>query len=92
MEPWPRKNLSGEVAKLQVSGTASTATSQVPGGDGDEQQPKKKKVVPMSKQLSSKIQGCSQRLTEIMSWNSKLDSSTLKLVCFMIELFSACLN
>lgn len=85
LKPWPRKNLSGEVAKLQPVGGPSMTTAPVSsGGDGGDKgngKGKGKKIVPMSRQLSAKIQGCSQRLAEIMSWNAKLDASTLKLIC-----------
>ena len=48
------------------------------GGPGEEKD-KKDKTKPLSKQIVSKLQGCSQRLTEIMSWQAKLDASSLKL-------------
>ena len=47
------------------------------GGLGEERE--KNKPKPLSKQLVSKLQGCSQRLTEVMSWQAKLDTSALKL-------------
>lgn len=47
------------------------------GGLGEEK--KENKPKPLSKQLVSKLQGCSQRLTEVMSWQAKLDTSALKL-------------
>ena len=50
-----------------------------PAGDENPENEKKQKVKPMSKQLTSRIQGCAQRLTDIMSWQAKLDSSPLRL-------------
>ena len=46
----------------------------------------------MSKQLTSRIQGCAQRLTDIMSWQAKLDSSPLRLdtvwlYCLIVHVF-----
>ena len=73
-----------ELLRNNVSGDVKALGSVVVAPDGNPHKPNpeeipNKKVKPLSKQLVSKLQGCSQRLTEIMSWHSKLDGSALNL-------------
>lgn len=64
---------------LSKVGAACGSTGGAGGGDGpanlNEEKPKKQ--VTVSKQLVSKLQGCSQKIAEILSWTAKLDASGL---------------
>lgn len=60
-------------------------TSSGGGGGAGEGPPEpkaqpKKKAVPLSKKLSSNIATCSQKLTEILGWQSKLKDNTAGLL------------
>jgi len=67
--------MAGDVKAL--GSTASVATNPIKPDDG--KGGGKSKVKPLSKQLVSKLQGCSQRLTEVMTWQAKLEGSPLRL-------------
>ena len=62
------------------SGGPSPTLNQAPGqagGEGEKKPTRAPKPATMSKLVSSKIQGLSSKLTEIMSWTSKLESAPL---------------
>lgn len=58
--------------------------SQVPGGnrptETDPKNAKGNKVKPMSKRISSNITACSSKMTEILSWQSKLSENKTGLI------------
>lgn len=69
-----RSNL--DLSKVGATSCGGTGAGEVGGQPKDERE-KVKKQVPVSKQLVSKLQGCSQKLAEILSWTAKLDASGL---------------
>ena len=68
--------MAGDVKAL--GSMASVATNPIKPDD-NAKGGGKSKVKPLSKQLVSKLQGCSQRLTEVMTWQAKLEGSPLRL-------------
>lgn len=73
----PRSGLKGEIASMGVIGGNGVDVGGTGLGAPAPEAPKKeKKVPPMSKQLASKLSQCSQRLSEIVSWEAKLADAT----------------
>lgn len=68
--------MAGDVKALGSGSMGSVATDPL---KDDGKGGGKSKVKPLSKQLVSKLQGCSQRLTEVMTWLAKLEGSALRL-------------
>ena len=60
------------IKQIAFGGMAST---DAPTPPGHEEKDKAKKQKPLSKKLSSNISACSSKMTEILSWQSKLDEN-----------------
>ena len=73
--------MGSHMKEFKADQPALDAAAPVENGDGLPLPPSgKKRVAPMSKQLSSKISSCSTKLTEIMAWDAKIkDCTTLYL-------------
>ncbi|CAL1145496.1 unnamed protein product [Cladocopium goreaui] len=62
--------------QFQGFGTSSGGSGRAGEGPPEPKAQPKKKAVPVSKKLSSNIATCSQKLTEILGWQSKLKDNT----------------
>ena len=85
--PWYqiRSNFKDDVAAM---GGLGASLLQPKGAPKSAAAPKAKKIPPMSRQLASKITAVSQRLSELVAWESKLDSAKLNLWL----LFQSCID
>ena len=76
----PRQKMVAPHMQFQGFGTSSGGSGRAGEGPPEPKAQPKKKAVPVSKKLSSNIATCSQKLTEILGWQSKLKDNTAGLL------------
>jgi hypothetical protein len=76
----PRQKMVAPHMQFKGFGTSSGGGGGAGEGPPEPKAQPKKKAVPLSKKLSSNIATCSQKLTEILGWQSKLKDNTAGLL------------